>query len=373
MSESTSGPPRRGKPFERGNPGRAACMAVSTPAPIRSGTRPALRLSSGTAPGVWQVQFDSAEALRESEQQLAETFASSSRDFRDRMLVELANLCPTAGGDGADASVMQGHLNSALAVVAAVAPRDELETLLAIQMVAAHTLNMQASIRALQATSIEARAGHGALATKAARTFAAQIEALAKLRNGGRQTVTVIHEDRRAYIAPGAQAIVGNVHTGAGGGGRRGKCRQSDQPGDFAVAGDAVESSAQVWGEDAGWRTVPAPGDTGQEALQAPRRDQSGRAARTSERQLSARPQDEGGGGGAPASAGTGEVASRAQSVSGGRRRDAPSQKSSGANMLSKTSGEALASGMAQMFLRPFGDGKVWTSQDGGRNWRTAG
>lgn len=327
MSEPTSGVPRknaastrRSEPFEQANPGQSACMAVSTPAPIRSGARPALRLSPGTAAGAWQVQFDSAEALRESEQRLAETLASPSREFRDRMLIELANLYPVAGREGADASALQERLNSALAVVAAVAPRDELETLLAIQMVAAHTLNMEATVRALQATSLEARAGHVALSTKAARTFVAQFEALARLRNGGRQTVVVVHEDRRAYIAPGAQAIVGDVHTGAGGGGRRGKRRQSDQPGNFAIAGDALESSAQVWGEDAGWRNVPAPGHTGQEALQAPRRDQSGRAARTSKRQLSARPQDEGGGGGATASEGIGEGPSRAGSLSGGRR-----------------------------------------------------
>ncbi|MEH6648333.1 hypothetical protein [Sulfitobacter sp.] len=47
---------------------------------------------------------------------------------------------------------------------------------------------------------------------KLARTYTAQMEALRKHRNGGRQTVTVQHVN----VENGGQAIVGNVQTGEG-------------------------------------------------------------------------------------------------------------------------------------------------------------
>jgi hypothetical protein len=43
-----------------------------------------------------------------------------------------------------------------------------------------------------------------------ARTFAAQVEAIKRHRNGGNQNVTVKH----VHVHEGGQAIVGDVHTG---------------------------------------------------------------------------------------------------------------------------------------------------------------
>ena len=63
----------------------------------------------------------------------------------------------------------------------------------------------------------------GNLAIKLSRTFTMQIEALAKLRRGGEQTVRVEH----VHVHNGGQAIVGNV-TGAAGGG--GPLRNHSQP-----------------------------------------------------------------------------------------------------------------------------------------------
>ena len=45
---------------------------------------------------------------------------------------------------------------------------------------------------------------------KLSRSFASQMEALRKHRNGGKQTVTVQHVN----VSDGGQAIVGNVETG---------------------------------------------------------------------------------------------------------------------------------------------------------------
>lgn len=46
--------------------------------------------------------------------------------------------------------------------------------------------------------------------TKLARTYTAQVEALRKHRNGGKQTVTVQHVN----VSDGGQAIVGHVDAG---------------------------------------------------------------------------------------------------------------------------------------------------------------
>ena len=48
---------------------------------------------------------------------------------------------------------------------------------------------------------------------KLARTYATQVEALRKYRNGGKQTVTVQHVN----VEDGGQAIVGNVEAGGRG------------------------------------------------------------------------------------------------------------------------------------------------------------
>lgn len=54
---------------------------------------------------------------------------------------------------------------------------------------------------------------HERIVNKLARTFATQMEALRKHRNGGKQTVTVQHVN----VEDGGQAIVGNVaHEGGG-------------------------------------------------------------------------------------------------------------------------------------------------------------
>ena len=52
---------------------------------------------------------------------------------------------------------------------------------------------------------------------KLCRTYSAQMEALRKHRNGGKQTVVVQHVN----VNDGGQAIVGNVETGGRGNGEK--------------------------------------------------------------------------------------------------------------------------------------------------------
>ena len=103
--------------------------------------------------------------------------------------------------------------NSALAAVAGVEPRDELEAQLAVQMAAVHGLAMELLRRTAQANQTDQMVARGNLATKLLRTYTAQIEALARWRGKGMQTVEVEH----VTVHEGGQAIVGNVmHRGRG-------------------------------------------------------------------------------------------------------------------------------------------------------------
>jgi hypothetical protein len=100
--------------------------------------------------------------------------------------------------------------------------------MLAGQMAVTHALAMELMGRAHRAEHIPQLEANGALATKLLRTYVAQVEALAKLRRGGEQTVRVEH----VHVHPGGQAIVGSVtHQGGGG-----EPKDGDQPHAQAIA-----------------------------------------------------------------------------------------------------------------------------------------
>ena len=95
----------------------------------------------------------------------------------------------------------------------------------------------------------------GNLATKAARTFTAQLEALTKLRTGGKQVV----EHRHVYIDNrGGQAVITeNVNSGVAENGTT-RSIQSHGKGSFGPA---------MLGADSSGYALPIPGDQGAEAL----------------------------------------------------------------------------------------------------------
>jgi len=101
-----------------------------------------------------------------------------------------------------------------LSVVRDIAPRDVIERMLAVQMAATHVATIRQGRRMANADQLPQFDSHERAYNKLARTFAAQVQALRKHRNGGQQTVTVQHVN----VSDGGQAIVGNVrHRGEGG------------------------------------------------------------------------------------------------------------------------------------------------------------
>lgn len=99
-------------------------------------------------------------------------------------------------------------MNDGVAVIAAVAPTNELEAMLATQMAGTHVLSCELMSRAMRMANPEQMNALVNSATKLQRTFTGQIEALARLRGKGQQTVRVEH----VTVEAGAQAIVGDVH-----------------------------------------------------------------------------------------------------------------------------------------------------------------
>jgi len=102
-----------------------------------------------------------------------------------------------------------------VSIVADIKPRDAVERMLAIQMAVTHVAMIRSGRWLAGAETIPQVQAHYSGFNKLARTYAAQVEALRKHRNGGAQTVRIEH----VTIEAGAQAVVGNVQTGGGGNG----------------------------------------------------------------------------------------------------------------------------------------------------------
>ncbi|MCJ7601808.1 MAG: hypothetical protein MUO63_09955 [Desulfobulbaceae bacterium] len=106
------------------------------------------------------------------------------------------------------------HLNKLTPMLRGINPQDELEGMLACQMVGVHNLAMEVMKRAmLKDQTVNGVTENVNRATKLLRTFTAQMEALNRHRGKGQQKMTVEH----VHVHQGGQAIVGNVNQGGGG------------------------------------------------------------------------------------------------------------------------------------------------------------
>jgi len=108
-------------------------------------------------------------------------------------------------------------VNLVLALLHRIGPRDEIEAMLACQMVVAHVAAMDVSRRALHVEQTAGgRAAYLGLTRKLMTLFTAQMDALNRHRGKGTTQKIVIE---RVLVAPGGQAIVGAVAKGGRGGG----------------------------------------------------------------------------------------------------------------------------------------------------------
>jgi hypothetical protein len=102
---------------------------------------------------------------------------------------------------------------AAIVALKGINPRDEIEGMLAAQMVAIHNASMECLTRAMIVDQgFESRNANLNQATKLTRTFTTQMEALNRHRGKGQQKMTVEH----VHVHDGGQAIVGSVTQGGG-------------------------------------------------------------------------------------------------------------------------------------------------------------
>ncbi len=101
-----------------------------------------------------------------------------------------------------------------MAALIGIGPKDELEGMIASQLLAAHNAAMECYRRAMIGEqTFEGRRENLNQANKLSRTYAALLESLNRHRGKGQQKVTVEH----VHVHSGGQAIVGHVeHPGGG-------------------------------------------------------------------------------------------------------------------------------------------------------------
>ena len=114
---------------------------------------------------------------------------TSSSDFVDASLFQLQGAARLPGSGISEIAV-----NSALALIEGVAPKDEVEGALALQMACTHIAAMGVLARFEGGFAGERRTEvFASAATKLMRTYVSQVEALRRLRQGGSQFVRVEH------------------------------------------------------------------------------------------------------------------------------------------------------------------------------------
>ena len=107
-------------------------------------------------------------------------------------------------------------MNATMASLLEIDPQDSTELMLGAQMVTAHNVAMEMARRALmvEGQTDEVVNFNVNRMTKLMRTYTAQVEALNKYRNKGKQKITVKHQ--HVNVNDGGQAVIGDINQGEG-------------------------------------------------------------------------------------------------------------------------------------------------------------
>jgi hypothetical protein len=136
---------------------------------------------------------------------------SADDNFADMLLLQTLQSLWIPAGQSREEHYKK--YRGAAAALKGLAPRDELEGMLAGQMFATHAAAMDCLARAMvNGQTFEGREQNLKHAEKLLAVYARQVETLDKHRGKGQQKITVEH----VTVNAGGQAIVGNVAAGAG-------------------------------------------------------------------------------------------------------------------------------------------------------------
>jgi hypothetical protein len=117
----------------------------------------------------------------------------------------------TIWGKNSNEDERKKQVSATIAGLIGINPSDELEGMLAAQLVGCHNASMECYRRAMIGEqTFEGRRENLSQANKLSRTYSTLLEALNRHRGKGQQKVTVEH----VHVHEGGQAIVGNVEGG---------------------------------------------------------------------------------------------------------------------------------------------------------------
>ena len=171
-------------------------------------------------------------------------------DFEDFGTILINQAVRATWTKGADQASLDMHYLAAAAGMRGAKPRDELEGMLAAQLVACHNASMECFRRAmLDEQTFEGRRESLLQANKLSRTYTMLLDALNRNRGRGQQKIVVEH----VHVHEGGQAIVGAVTAPALGEGH--KRKTEEQP--HAKLTDAREPALRS--PDAERDAVPPP------------------------------------------------------------------------------------------------------------------
>ena len=155
--------------------------------------------------GVYQVESSEGEDLF--------YMGTHNLDLTTNIINQVIRVCSSGNKEP---EAITNKANASMAAILEIDPQDSTELMLAAQMVTVHNLTMEMSRRALLVEDQTEDAVNFNInrTTKLMRTYMAQMEALNKYRNKGKQQITVQHVN----VNDGGQAIVGDVNQGGGNG-----------------------------------------------------------------------------------------------------------------------------------------------------------
>jgi hypothetical protein len=142
---------------------------------------------------------------------LMEAFGTTSPHFQNHMMCELLDAaCIRNNGS----ILSQDDVNAVVAAMHGINPQDEVEAMLASQMVATNFAALRFMQQLKNSETVIQQDSSGNIVIKLLRTYTAQMEALQRYRGKGQQKMTVEH----VHVHAGGQAIVGQVTHPEGGG-----------------------------------------------------------------------------------------------------------------------------------------------------------
>ena len=153
---------------------------------------------------------DMIEVRLESPEAIAEAMGTNDPALAQRLVTQVYETL-WMPAELSDEERLQ-RIRAAIAAMRGIKPQDEIEGMLATQMVATHAAAMECLRRSMiQKQSFKGRDNNLRHAAKLLSIFAKQLETLNRNRGKGQQKVTIEHVN----VAPGGQAMVGQFEANA--------------------------------------------------------------------------------------------------------------------------------------------------------------